>query len=265
MKNINIEPESIYKSPYLNVPKKIVGAIKKACIDYSMIEEGDRIAIGISGGKDSMLLLSALKIYQLFSSSKFEIFAIIIDNGFENTDFTGLYKHLENIRVEYTVIKTRIADELFYKKKVKYPCSLCSRLRKGILVKNALANGCGKIALGHHLDDGIATLFLNMFYEGRINSFEPKSYLSEKGVYLIRPMIYLTEQQIIAAVKTMNLPVFKNKCPVSGKTKREYVNKLIGTLSADIQNFRDSMLSALQNKEQLLIWGKKSDCNLNTD
>lgn len=248
---------SIYKNPYLNVPKKIVGAIKKACIDYSMIDDGDKIAIGVSGGKDSMLLMSVLKIYQLFSSQKFDIFALIIDNGFENMNFYDLIKHIESLEINYKIIKTRIADELFYKKKVKYPCSLCSRLRKGILIKNALEYGCDKIALGHHLDDAIATLFLNMFYEGRINSFEPKSFLTEKKVFLIRPMIYLTEQQVIAAVESMNLPVFKNKCPVSGKTKREYINKLISSLSADIQNFRDSMLSALQNKEQLLIWGKK--------
>ncbi|HPG31228.1 MAG TPA: ATP-binding protein [bacterium] len=234
--------------------RKLLGAVRAACIDYNMIEDGDRIAVGVSGGKDSLVLVNCLLQLKYYLKKSFEIHSIIIDNNFPDTDYSGVIDYLDKSGVSHTLIKTNIYQGIFVDKQVKYPCSLCSRLRKGILSETAVNMNYNKIALGHHLDDAINTLFLNMIFEGRIASFEPLSYLSRKKIYMIRPMIYLTESKIKSAAERYDIPVFKNNCPVSGKTKREYVDKLIKQISGTVKHFRMNMLSALKNKEQLSLW-----------
>ncbi|MBP7652634.1 tRNA 2-thiocytidine(32) synthetase TtcA [Candidatus Dependentiae bacterium] len=234
--------------------RKILGAVKAACIDYNMINEGDRIAVGVSGGKDSLVLINCLIQLRYYLKRSFELHSVIVDNNFPDMDYTELLEYLKKIDIPYTFIKTNIYNQIFIDKPVKYPCSLCSRLRKGIIADNAVKINFNKIALGHHLDDAVNTLFMNMIYEGRIATFEPVTYLSQKNIYMIRPMIYLNEEKIHSASIRYNMPVFKNKCPVTGKTKREYVNSIIKKIAGDTKHFRMSMLSALKNKEQLSLW-----------
>ncbi|SHH19900.1 ATP-binding protein [Tepidibacter thalassicus] len=236
--------------------KKILGCIRRACEDYNMIQDGDKIAVGFSGGKDSITLIYALKLYQRFSPQKFELEAITVDPGFKNMDLENAKSFLKKLEIPYTIVKTQIAQIVFDERKESNPCSLCSRMRRGAMHDMAKERGINKIALGHHLDDGISTLFLSMFYEGRINTFKPVTYLDRKDITTIRPMIYIPESTIITAVKKHNLPVLKSPCPVDKRTKREFANEIVKDFSHKIPDFRKRMLSCLQNKEQVQLWFK---------
>lgn len=236
--------------------KKIIGKVRQACDDYNMIQNNDKIAVGFSGGKDSIALIYALKLFQRFSPNKFELEAITVDPGFDNMNLDEAKKFLKEIDVPYTIIKTEIAKIVFDERKESSPCSLCSKMRRGALNEEAKKRGINKIALGHHLDDGISTLFLSMFYEGRMNTFKPVTYLDRIDITTIRPLIYITEDTIIESVKNNNLPVLKSPCPVDGKTKREFANGIVDDISSKVPNFRKRMLRAMQNKEQTQLWFK---------
>lgn len=234
--------------------KTVLGCIRKADTDFGMISPGDRIAIGVSGGKDSLLLLYALSLYRKFSHKDFELQAITLKMGLEPFDVAPIAALCERIDVPYTVLDTEIAHIIFDVRKETNPCALCAKMRRGALNDAALSLGCNKVALGHHRDDAIETLLMSLIFEGRLHTFHPNTYLSRKGVTVIRPMVYLPEKHVKHMVKTLPLPVVKNPCPVDGHSKREEIKALIHTLSKTYPHLKDYMLSALQNTDQYGLW-----------
>lgn len=237
--------------------KTILGCIRKADTDFEMIAPGDRIAVGISGGKDSLLLLYALSLYRRFSGKDFTLQAITLKMGLEPFDVSGIARLCEEIDVPYTVIETEIAHIIFDVRKETNPCALCAKMRRGALNDAAKEAGCNKVALGHHREDAIETLLMSLIFEGRLHTFHPNTYLSRKDITVIRPMIYAPEKDVIHVVKKLDLPVVHNPCPADGHSKREEMKQLIRTLSKDYPNLKDYMLSALQNNRQYGLWDKK--------
>ncbi|WIF96117.1 tRNA 2-thiocytidine biosynthesis TtcA family protein [Caminicella sporogenes] len=236
--------------------RKILGCIRKAVEDFNMIQNGDTIGVGVSGGKDSIVLLYALKLFQNFSPVKYKLKAISLTLGFDNSDLTPIKEFCEKIEVEHIIRPTEIGKIVFEKRKEKNPCSLCARFKRAILHETCQLNSIDKLALGHHKDDAIETLLLSMFYEGRISTFSPVTYLSRRDLTMIRPMIYVEEREIKGAVKRHNLPTVKSPCPADGNTKREYMKNLLKKIYKDIPRANDSLLTALMNIEQLNIWDK---------
>ncbi len=237
--------------------KTVLGCIRKADTDFSMITPGDRIAVGVSGGKDSLLLLYALSLYRKFSGKAFTLQAITLKMGLEPFDVSGIAALCERIDVPYTVIETEIAHVIFDIRKESNPCALCAKMRRGALNDAALAAGCNKVALGHHREDAIETLLMSLIFEGRLHTFHPNTYLSRKQITVIRPMVYVPEKHVIHMVKTLNLPVVKNPCPADGNSKREEIKQLIATLCKTYPHLKDYMLSALQNTAQYGLWDQK--------
>lgn len=238
--------------------QKLLSRLRKGVTDYNLIQSGDKIAVGLSGGKDSITLLHLLKAYQRFAPEPFELIAITIDPG-ADSDFTPLVAMCKDLNVPYYLFKTHIQEIVFDIRKEKNPCSLCANIRRGALNDNAKKLGCNKIALGHHKNDAIETLLLSLFYEGRINSFLPKTYLSRADITIIRPMIYIDEQQIISLAKKYKFPIIKNTCPADGFTKRQYIKELTYNLEKDIPGLKNNLLNALSNTDQLNIWFKKEN------
>ena len=228
--------------------KKISSLMRKAIENYEMIQDGDKIAVGLSGGKDSLTLATALKHYQRYSPQKFELVAIIIDLFNGKTDYSKLLEYCNKIGLETVVINSRINDIVFNQRKEQNPCSLCSKLRRGILNTEAMKLNCNKIALGHHQDDVIETFFLSMFFEGRLSTFHPVTYLSDANIHVIRPFFYVTESNIVGFAK--ELPVIHNCCPADKNTKREYVKDLLKTISHEIPTAKQKIHSALMHSER---------------
>lgn len=206
--------------------KKSVSLIRRAIEDYNMINDGDRIAVGVSGGKDSLVLLCALAELKKYYPKKFDIVGLTLDLGFE-TDYSPIEKLCANLGVDYKIKHTNFKEIIFDVRKESNPCSLCAKMRRGALNDMALENGCKKVALGHHNDDVLETFFLSLIYEGRINCFSPVTYLDRTDITQIRPMIYVRERDVRGVVRNHELPVVKNKCPVDGVTKRQYMKDLI--------------------------------------
>lgn len=227
--------------------RKILSCLRKAVEDFNMIEENDKICVGLSGGKDSMLLLKALKNYQLFSPKKFELYAISIDVGFNNMDFAKMEEFCKELDVPLTIQKTDISKIVFDIRNESNPCSLCAKMKKGALNDLAISLGSNKLALGHHQDDFIESFMLSLLYEGRIHTFKPITYLDRKKVYVIRPFIYLKEKEVIGAVNKLNIPVVKSTCPVDGHTKREDMKLLLKKLKKEIPTADDKIFTALKN------------------
>ena len=237
--------------------KTVLGCVRKADTDFGLIESGDKIAVGISGGKDSLLLLYALSLYRHFSGKDFTLHAITLKMGLEPFDVTPIAKLCEEIDVPYTVISTEIATVIFDIRKESNPCALCAKMRRGALNDAAKELGCNKVALGHHRDDAIETLLMSLIFEGRLHTFHPNTYLSRRDITVIRPMIYVPEKEVKHMTKKLELPVVKNPCPADGHSKREEIKELIRTLSKTYPHLKDYMLSALQNTEQYGLWDKK--------
>ncbi|MBO5744219.1 MAG: tRNA 2-thiocytidine(32) synthetase TtcA [Clostridia bacterium] len=227
--------------------RRLLSFLRRAVDDYEMIKEGDRIAVGISGGKDSMALVCILNELRRFYPQKFDIVAITVDTGFEGMDFTPLKIFFEQMDIEYVVEKTNIAQVVFDIRKESNPCSLCANMRRGALHNAAVNAGCNKIALGHHFDDVIDTFMLNLIYEGRIGCFSPVTYLSNRDITMIRPMIYAKESDIKYFMKHNCVPIVKSTCPEDKHTKREDVKKLIDNIEADNEGFRHRIFTAIQN------------------
>ena len=238
--------------------KQILSAIRKAVDDYNMIDEGDRIAVGLSGGKDSVTLLMALKNLQIFYPKHFEIVAITIDPGSNTFDTSEMEKLCEKLGVEYVIERTNIKQIVFDVRKEKNPCSLCANLRRGALNGAAEANGCNKVALGHHKDDVIETFFLSLFYEGHIHTFAPSTYLSRKNIKAIRPMIYLEEKDIKSFAKRNEIPIMKKTCEVDGETKREFMKNLIKELTKYIPRLKACIFGAIQ-RSNIKGWEKNEE------
>lgn len=214
-----------------------------------MIEDGDKIAIGVSGGKDSMTLLTAMKQLQNFYPRKFELEAISLTMGIGNADFTPVAEYCRQIGVTYTVEETNIGKIIFEIRQEKNPCSMCANLRRGALHNLSKKLGCNKIALGHHRDDAIETLLLSTFYEGRIHTFSPVTYLDKKDLYLIRPLIYTEEKQLKALAKSGDFPIVKSPCHIDGKTKRQYIKDLIFELQKDTRDIKSNLFGAIKRAE----------------
>lgn len=229
--------------------QRILSYVRKAIDDYNMIEDGDKIAVGLSGGKDSITLLMALKNLQIFYPKKFEVIAISINPGFEffNSDF--LKTTCERIGVQYVEEKTHIKEIVFDIREEKNPCSLCANLRRGILNSVAIREGCNKIALGHNEEDVLETFLLNLFYAGSIGTFSPKSYMNKSEITLIRPLIYAPEKYIQNFVKRNNIEVMPKACPMDGNSKREEMKKLIQSFYKDLPHIRSNLYGAIKRAE----------------
>ncbi len=207
--------------------KKLLSYIRRGCDDYNMISDGDRICIGVSAGKDSLALLAGLAAMRRFYPKKYELCAITIDMGFPGADFSEIESYCREIGVEYHVVKTEIQKIIFEVRKEKNPCSLCAKMRRGALHDAAKSFGCNKVALGHHFDDVVDTFMLNLFFEGRIGTFSPVTYLSNTELYLIRPMLYMPEKEVVYFASRHSLPVQKSKCPADKNTQRESMKQLL--------------------------------------
>lgn len=234
--------------------KKILGPLRRAVEKYEMIRPGDRIAVGLSGGKDSTALLVAMKRFQYFSPVPFELEGITLDMGFGGMDFDPLVQLCSELDIPYTIKKTQIGPIVFEARQEKNPCALCARMKRGALHDLSIERGCRKIALGHHADDAIETFFLSLFYEGRINTFSPVTYLDRKDITLIRPLIFVKEKDIIYNPEVKELPVIKSTCPADGHTKREDMKDMMKELRKTIPELDDRILKAIQNKEQFHLW-----------
>ena len=234
--------------------KQILGGIRKAVAEYDMIHEGDKIAVGVSGGKDSMALLYAMKLYQKFSPAKFELAAVTVSMGFKTFDSSVIQSFCQKWDIPYYLVDTDIAEIIFRIRNEKNPCSLCAKMRRGALHDQVKAIGFNKVALGHHADDAIETLFLSMLYEGRMSTLKPVTYLSNKNLYSIRPLMLLKEAQLIGAVQRHGIPIVHNPCPMDKNTKREEIKTMLKRIYLDVPAGRDRILNAIQNKEQLNLW-----------
>ena len=228
--------------------QKILGLVRAAVDDYSMIQNGDRIAVGVSGGKDSLMLLKALCELKRFYPAEFTLVAVTLDMRFENTDgdFSEIRKLCDSYGVEYYIKRTELAEIIFNVRRESNPCSLCARMRRGILHDAAKEHGCSKIALGHHIDDAAETFMMNLLNEGRIGCFSPVTYLSRKDITMIRPLIYINEAQVEAAAARLSLPVIKSRCPANEQTRREETKALIKALSADYGDVSQKIIGALK-------------------
>ena len=236
--------------------QKMLSFLRKGLTEYDLISDGDKIAVGVSGGKDSVTLLKLLAEYRRFSPERFDLVAITIDLAFEGkpTDFSPLATLCEQLNVPYHVEKTDIGTIVFDVRKESNPCALCSKMRKGALNDVAKRLGCNKVALGHHADDLTDTFFLSLLYEGRLSTFSPKSFLDRTGLTLIRPMIMTKECDVIAYSK--NLPIVKSCCPANTNTKREYVKEVLSNLSKDVPNVREIVYTAITHPERYNLFDK---------
>lgn len=237
--------------------QRLLSLTRQAVDDYHLIEDGDRIAIGISGGKDSLTLLYALHGLMQFYPKKFELYAITVDLGFDGFDLEPVKMLCERFSVPYTIIPTDIGKILFDVRGESNPCALCAKMRKGALNKAALEAGCNKVAYGHHKDDVVETMLLSLLYEGRFYSFSPKTYLDRTNLTVIRPMIYVDEADIIGFRNKYQLSVCKNPCPADGYTKREFVKKLTKQLLKENYDSKNNMFHAIING-QIPGWPEKS-------
>lgn len=230
--------------------KRILSFTRRAVDDYQMIRPNDKIAVGISGGKDSLTLLCALAQLRRFYPVPFELVAITIDMGFaEPMDLGGVTKLCEELDVPYHVVKTEIYKIIFEVRKESNPCSLCAKMRRGALHNAAKELGCNVVALGHHFDDVVDTFMLNLFFEGRIGCFQPVTYLSRRDITLIRPMVYMPEKDVRYFASHADLPVVKSSCPADGNTQRAEMQKLLSGLERTYPGLRYRIFGAIQRGE----------------
>ncbi len=236
----------------------ITGQARRAIDDYNMIDEGDKIAIGLSGGKDSLTLLHALYNLKRYYPKKFDIMAITIHPGSDTFKTDELEKLCKNLNIEYIVYNSNITQVVFDIRKEKNPCSLCANMRRGMLNSIAIENGCTKIALGHHSDDVIETFLMSIFLNGKIHTFSPVTYLSRSDVKVIRPFIYVSEKDIKALARKLKFPVVGKCCPMDGYSKREYMKDLIKNLNHDIPKLKANLIGAIK-RSNIQGWEKIID------
>ena len=237
-----------------NDMQNMMGRIRRCAEDYNMIAEGDKIAVGVSGGKDSLTLLYLLAALRRYYPAHYELQAVTIDMGLPGMDFSPVAALCEKLEVPYQIKKTEIGPIIFDYRHEKNPCSMCAKMRRGALNDVLLSLGCNKIALGHHFDDAVETFLMSLLYEGRIGCFEPVTYLSRTGITQIRPMLYVGEQAIAHFAERYELPVVHNVCPADKHTKRQEVKELIVTLQAQYPDLKSKVFGAMQ-RLPLPKWG----------
>lgn len=225
--------------------QRLYSLTRQAIDDYHLIQDGDTIAVGVSGGKDSLTLLYALHGLQRFYPKKFQLIAISVDLGFPDFNLAPVKKLCEEINIPYTIIPTEIGKILFETRQETNPCALCAKMRKGALNQTAKELGCNKVAYAHHKDDVIETMLLSLLYEGRFYAFSPDTFLDRMELSVIRPMIYVEESDVVGFRNRYQLPVCKNPCPVDGKTKREYVKNLIRQLNTENPGVKERLFHAI--------------------
>ena len=233
--------------------QKLMGLVRRCVDDYNMISEGDKIAVGVSGGKDSLVRRGLLAGLREYFNKPFELEAITIDMGL-GMDYSGIEGLCERIQVPYTIVKTEIAPIIFDHRKEKNPCSMCAKMRRGALNQAILDKGFNKLALGHHYDDAVETFVMNLLFEGRIGCFQPVTNLDRTGIIQIRPMLYIHEKTVDNFAVRKELPVVENRCPVDKQTKREEVKKLVYDLSATYPDLKERIFGAMQ-RLPLPEWG----------
>ncbi len=229
--------------------KRVLSYVRRGVDDYEMIADGDRIAVGVSAGKDSLTLLCAMAELRRFYPKPFDLCAVTVDMGFEGMDFSGIQKLCDELEVPYHILPTEISKIIFDVRKEKNPCSLCAKMRRGALYRGAKELGCNKVALGHHFDDVVETFMLNLFYEGRIGCFQPVTYLSNTDITMIRPMIYMPEKDVRYFASKAELPVVKSPCPADGNTEREEMKQLLSRLERENKGLRYRIFGAIQRGE----------------
>ena len=225
--------------------QQVMSYVRRALDDYHMIQEGDRIAVGISGGKDSLTLLYALHGLKRFYPKKFEIHAVTVDLGFQTLNLEKIKQLCEELEVPYTIVKTDIADIVFNQRGEENPCSLCAKMRKGALNQAIKEAGCNKVAYAHHKDDVVETMLMSLIFEGRFHTFSPVTYLDRMDLTVIRPLMYMNEADVIGFVNKHNVPVVKSPCPADGHTKREYVKQLLRRLNLENPGVKERMFTAI--------------------
>ena len=228
------------------VLNEFVGTVRRAVDDYNMIEEGDKIAVGVSGGKDSMLLLVALNHLRSFYPKHFELEAITIELGFDGMDFTPVKEMCAELDIPYTCLKTDIKEIVFDVRHEENPCSLCAKMRRGALNDAIRERGIKKLALGHHFDDAVETTMMSLLFEGRISCFRPVTYLARSGVTQIRPLIYAGEQKITNVAEHLQLPIVENPCPMDKTSKRREIKDLLAAMCKDYPDMKSKILGAMQ-------------------
>ena len=227
--------------------QQLLSLTRKAVDEYQMIEEGDQIAVGVSGGKDSLTLLYALHGLKRFYLKSFLLRAVTVDLGFQESDFEEIAKVCDTLGVPYTVVRTEIARIIFQERKEENPCSLCAKMRKGALNQAVKELGCNKVAYAHHRDDLVETMLLSLIYEGRFHCFSPRTYLDRMDLTVIRPMMFVSEADVIGFKNRYELPIQKNPCPADGYTKRQYAKELLASLNQRDPGVKDRMFSAILN------------------
>lgn len=227
--------------------QQLLSYTRKAVDEYQMIQEGDKIAVGISGGKDSLTMLYALHGLQRFYPNHFELQAITVSLGYDGFDISPVRALCEEMNIPYAVVDSEIARIIFDERKEENPCSLCAKMRKGAFNQEAKRLGCNKVAYAHHKDDVIETMLLSLIFEGRFHSFSPRTYLDRMDLTVIRPMMFVDEADVIGFKNKYHLPVVKNPCPADGYTKRQYAKELLRQLNLENPGVKERMFSAILN------------------
>ena len=225
--------------------QQVLSLTRKAVDDYHMIEPGDRIAVGISGGKDSLTLLYAMQGLRRFYPAPFTLSAVTVALGFGNLDLSGIEELCRELDVEYHIVRTDIGKIIFEDRQEANPCSLCAKMRKGALNDAMKEAGCNKVAYAHHKDDVVETMMMSLIYEGRFHTFRPVTYLDRTEITVIRPMIYMNESDVVGFVRRQNVPVVKSPCPADGHTKRETVKNLVQQINLEAPGVKERMFTAI--------------------
>lgn len=234
--------------------QRVLSYVRRAVDDYHMIEDGDHIAVGISGGKDSLTLLYGLNGLMRFYPKHFTIHAVTVDLGFQNLNLEKIKSLCQELKIDYTIVKTDIADIIFNQRKETNPCSLCAKMRKGALNEAIKKAGCNKVAYAHHKDDVVETMLMSLVFEGRIHTFNPVTYLDRMDLTVIRPLIYMNEADVVGFVNKFQIPVVKSPCPADGNTRREYIKNVLNNLNQDTPGVKARMFTAIQN--ELKEWNR---------
>ena len=234
--------------------QRVLSYVRRAVDDYHMIEDGDHIAVGISGGKDSLTLLYGLNGLMRFYPKRFNIHAVTVDLGFQNLNLEKIKSLCQELKIDYTIVKTDIADIIFNQRKETNPCSLCAKMRKGALNEAIKKAGCNKVAYAHHKDDVVETMLMSLVFEGRIHTFNPVTYLDRMDLTVIRPLIYMNEADVVGFVNKFQIPVVKSPCPADGNTRREYIKNVLKNLNQDTPGVKARMFTAIQN--ELKEWNR---------